>query len=177
MDAFLRYEVSFAGAAGRVSVDPFGCQVVSGAGPVRWAGRSPSFWRTLGAMLGKPNASSTTFQGQEAELIVSVFRFNGFCRAATCRWTARIGSTIARDGYGARRLERRERAVLLRAMRKLNVRYFRRHPGTCLIDGPVTSYRFRGFPLELNSCRHNLRGIEAVQIVDWLLATLKPARR
>jgi hypothetical protein len=60
----LRYEVAFTGAGGRASIEPFGCQQVSGAGPVRWAARTPAFWRTLGRALGIPRATRSTFQGR-----------------------------------------------------------------------------------------------------------------
>jgi hypothetical protein len=65
IDASLRYEITYTGVGGGASVDPFGCETVSGAGPLRWAARSPGFWRALGAMLGRPNATVDTFRGRE----------------------------------------------------------------------------------------------------------------
>jgi hypothetical protein len=44
------YRLEFAVAGRRlavVTVDPGGCQRVAGAGPARWAERSPGFWRVL----------------------------------------------------------------------------------------------------------------------------------
>jgi hypothetical protein len=50
-DLGISYRLDF-GAAGRrfpvVTLDSGGCQEVAGAGPERWAGRSPGFWGVLG---------------------------------------------------------------------------------------------------------------------------------
>jgi hypothetical protein len=64
-DYGIGYLVRFRGPNLRVSIDPSGCQTVSGAGPLRWAVTAPSFWRTLGRAMGMPAASRTTFGGRK----------------------------------------------------------------------------------------------------------------
>jgi hypothetical protein len=89
--------------------------------------------------------------------------------------------SISGEGYVPRRLKASERTALLRAIEKLDMRYLRAHPftGTCptAYDGQESIYRFRGFPRALPGCTYDLRGVEAVRIVDRLLATLKPTQR
>jgi hypothetical protein len=49
-DFGIRYRMEFAAAGRRlavVTVDPGGCEEVVGTGPVRWAEKSPGFWRVL----------------------------------------------------------------------------------------------------------------------------------
>jgi len=132
---------------------------------------------SLGSLAAAPSA-----QAPPAEPIVTVIRHGGLCLAGTeCRSVLRIGNTISGDGYLPRRLGQRERAVLLRAIRKLDMRYLRAHPfkGTCPIayDGVESIYRLRGFPRPLASCTYDLRGVEAVRLVERLLGTLKPKHR
>ena len=59
-------------------------------------------------------------------------------------------TTISGKGYRPRRLTPAERAALLSAIAKLDVRYFRAHPfkGTCptAYDAQESVYSFRGFP-------------------------------
>jgi hypothetical protein len=64
-DYGIRYLVRFREANLRVSIDPSGCQTVSGAGPLRWATPAPSFWRTVGRAMGMPAASLSTFRGRK----------------------------------------------------------------------------------------------------------------
>ena len=69
-------------------------------------------------------------------------------------------------------------AVLLAA--KLDLSYFRAHPftGTCpTAYGSESIYRFRGVSRSLPSCTYDLGGVEAVQLADRLLGTLRPAHR
>jgi hypothetical protein len=66
-DFTLSYAIRFNSSrtnVGPVRLDPFGCQTVAGAGPVRWAARSPALWRTLGRAIGIPTATVVTFQGR-----------------------------------------------------------------------------------------------------------------
>jgi len=65
-DTSLRYGVTFTGAGGRVNIDPYGCQMVSGAGPPRWAARAHGFWPRLGALLGYGTTDLSSFQGRRA---------------------------------------------------------------------------------------------------------------
>jgi hypothetical protein len=66
VDFGVTYLVRFFGPNLRVAIDPFGCQTLSGAGPVRWAARSPGFWRALGRQIGMPAANLKTFQGRKS---------------------------------------------------------------------------------------------------------------
>jgi hypothetical protein len=66
VDLGVTYLVRFLGPNLRVTIDPYGCQTISGAGPVRWAALSPGFWRTLGRQMGMPAATSKTFQGRRS---------------------------------------------------------------------------------------------------------------
>jgi hypothetical protein len=112
--------------------------------------------------------------------LVTVVRHGGLCISGTqCRSTFRItDATISGDGFKPRPLGVRERAGLLRSIEKLDRGYLRRHPftGTCPIayDGTESIYRFRGFQPALASCRHDLRGVEAVRLTERLLRTLQP---
>jgi hypothetical protein len=65
-DLGVTYLVRFLGPNLRVSIRPYGCEVVSGAGPDRWAAPSPGFWRTLGRQMGMPTATLKTFQGRKS---------------------------------------------------------------------------------------------------------------
>jgi hypothetical protein len=66
IDFGVLYRLSFT-ADGRalrpVTLDAGGCQVVSGLGRVRWAARSPQFWRALGNAAGLRHATFQTFTG------------------------------------------------------------------------------------------------------------------
>ena len=88
---------------------------------------------------------------------------------------------ISGEGYVSRRLAPGDRAALLQAIGKLELRYLRAHPfaGTCptAYDGAESIYRFRGFTRALPSCTYDLRGVEAVRLVEKLLAMLKPQSR
>jgi hypothetical protein len=67
VDLFVRYVIDFSGRQGRrwrVTLDPYGCQTVSGAGPTRWAALRPRFWREVGSDLGVKGATLKTFQGR-----------------------------------------------------------------------------------------------------------------
>ena len=135
---------------------------------------------SLGSLAAAAAASSS--RARPAEPIVTVVRHGGLCLAGTeCRSVLRIGSTISGDGYLPRRLGPRERAALLNAIGKLDIRYLRAHPftGTCPIayDGVESVYRFRDFRRPLASCTYDLRGVEAVRLVERLLGTLKPKHR
>lgn len=87
-------------------------------------------------------------------------------------------TTISGSEYKPRALRPSERRALLRAISALSPAYLAAHPfrGTCPIayDGQESIYRFRGFPRALASCKYDLRGVRAVQLVERLLATLKP---
>jgi hypothetical protein len=64
-DFGVSYQLSFASGATRfpvVSVDPGGCEQVSGLGATRWA-RSAAFWQLLGSAAGIPHPSNATFSG------------------------------------------------------------------------------------------------------------------
>lgn len=121
-------------------------------------------------------------QARAPEPIVAVVRQGGLCISGTiCRSTLRIDdTTISGEGYRPRALRPGERAALLRAIANLELRYLRAHPftGTCPMayDGAETIFRFRGFQRSLPSCTYDLRGVEAVRLVEKLLASLKPAR-
>jgi hypothetical protein len=96
-----------------------------------------------------------------------------------CRSLLRIDDrTISGEGYTSRRLRPAERAALVSAIGKLDLAYLRAHPfkGTCPIahDGQEAIYRFRGFPRALPGCAYDLRGVEAVRLVERLLGTLRP---
>jgi hypothetical protein len=65
-DFFLRYAFRFEFAALPsvvAIVDPFGCELIMGAGPRRTAALAPGFWHKLGASLGLPHATLATFRG------------------------------------------------------------------------------------------------------------------
>jgi hypothetical protein len=112
--------------------------------------------------------------------IVTVVRHGGLCRPGTeCRSLLRItDTTISGSEYKPRRLLPSERRALLRAVRALDPAYLAAHPfrGNCpvAVDGQESIYRFRGFSRPLASCKYDLRGVRAVQLVERLLATLKP---
>ena len=65
-DRGVTYLVRFVGPNLRVSIRPYGCEFVSGAGPDRWVVFSPGFWRTLGRQMGMPTANLKTFQGRRS---------------------------------------------------------------------------------------------------------------
>jgi hypothetical protein len=94
--------------------------------------------------------------------IVTIVRHGGLCVTGTeCRWVLRITDTaVTGQGYVSRPLSARERAALLRAIGRLDL-------------GAETIYRFRGFPYPVASCTYDLRCVEAVRLVERLLATLR----
>jgi hypothetical protein len=112
--------------------------------------------------------------------IVTVTRHGGLCiTGSECRSVFRIDDrTISGDGYASRRLAPGERAALLRAIGKLDLKAIRARPltGTCPVayDGQEAIYRFRGFPARLPGCTYDLRGVEAVRLAERLLGTLRP---
>jgi len=125
-------------------------------------------------------AATSTAKAASPQPIVTITRHGGLCvTGSECRSTLRIGdTTISGEGYRPRRLTAAERAALLAAIAKLNLRYLKAHPfkGTCPIayDGSEAIYRFRGFGRPVASCTYDLRGVEAVRLVERLLGTLKP---
>jgi hypothetical protein len=130
----------------------------------------------LAAVLG---VAASTAAGATAP-IVTVTRHGGLCLTGTeCRSTLRIDDrTISGDGYVSRRLKPAERAALLTAIGKLDLKVIRARPftGTCPIayDGQEAIYRFRGLPRALPGCTYDLRGVEAVRLVERLLGSLRP---
>jgi len=66
VDLGVLYRLTFT-ADGRalrpVTLDAGGCQQVTGLGRVRWAARSPHFWRALGNAAGLRHATFQTFAG------------------------------------------------------------------------------------------------------------------
>jgi hypothetical protein len=62
-DTTLRYLAIFAGEAKAITIDPFGCEAVTGLARARWAARSPRFWTVLGNAVGISQATVQTFQG------------------------------------------------------------------------------------------------------------------
>jgi hypothetical protein len=124
-------------------------------------------------------AAASTAAGATAP-IVTVTRHGGLCVTGTeCRSLLRIDDrTISGEGYTSRRLRPAERTALVSAIGKLDLAYLRAHPftGTCPIayDGQEAIYRFRGFPRALPGCTYDLRGVEAVRLVERLLGTLRP---
>jgi hypothetical protein len=130
--------------------------------------------------VGAASASASGKAVRSTEPIVSVIRHGGLCASGMeCRSTFRIDdAAISGDGYRPRLLKWSERLALLRAIGRLDLSYLRAHPfkGTCptAYDGSESIYRLRGFPRSVASCTYDLRGVEAVQIADRLLDTLKP---
>jgi hypothetical protein len=128
-------------------------------------------------------ATASPIVSRSATPIASVTRHGGLCvTGRECRSTLRIDdTTISGDGYVSRRLKASERVALLRAVGRLDEKYLQAHPfvGTCptAYDGSESIYRFRGFPRPLASCTSDLRGVEAVRLVERLIGTLRPARR
>jgi hypothetical protein len=57
----------FGGRPRTVTVQSTGCQVISGAGPVRWLGRTPGFWSVLGKATGVANPA-TAFSGCSSQV-------------------------------------------------------------------------------------------------------------
>ena len=49
-----------------VVVDPWGCEFVTGLGSTRWTDTRPQLWTVLGAAIGLPHATRTTFAGEVA---------------------------------------------------------------------------------------------------------------
>jgi hypothetical protein len=86
-------------------------------------------------------------------------------------------TTISGDGRVSRPLKPAERTALLRAIGKLDIAYLRSHPfkGTCptAYDARKSTYRFRGFDVDVPQCTYDVRGIEAVTLTERLLASLK----
>jgi hypothetical protein len=113
--------------------------------------------------------------------IVTVIRHGGLCVSGSeCRSVLRITDTsVTAPGYVTRRLSARHRAALLRAIDALDIAVLRKRPfkGTCptAYDGSESIYRFRGFAYPLAGCTYDLRRVAAVQLVDRLLATLRPS--
>jgi hypothetical protein len=135
----------------------------------------------LAAPLGAAPASSRL--ARSGAPIVVVVRHGGLCvTGRECRSELRIDdATVSGEGYRSRPLAASERAALLRAIGKLDLRSIRAHPftGTCptAYDGSESIYRFRRFPRALPSCTYDLRRVEAVRLVEKLLASLLPAPR
>ena len=111
--------------------------------------------------------------------IVTIVRHGGLCLTPAggmeCRQVVRItDTTISSRGYVIRRLARRERAELLRAIARIRPAYLRAHPfrGMCPVayDGQESIYRFRGFREPLASCAYDLGGLQAVRVTERLLA-------
>ena len=112
--------------------------------------------------------------------IVTVVRHGGLCLTPAggmeCRQVLRItDTTISSRGYVIRRVTRRERAELLRAIARIRPAYLRAHPfrGTCPVayDGQESIYRFRGFRQPLASCAYDLEGLQAVRVTERLLGS------
>ena len=61
-DLGLRYRAQFSGQVGPATIDPAGCETVTGAGPVRRA--SSGFWPKFGRALGLKKATDATFRGR-----------------------------------------------------------------------------------------------------------------
>jgi hypothetical protein len=125
--------------------------------------------------------AAATAQAAAPKPLVTVVRHGGLCvTGSECRSTLRIDdTTVSGAGFRPRRLSAAERSALLAAIAKLDLRYLKAHPfrGTCPVayDGSEAIYRFRGFPGALPSCTYDLRRVEAVRLVETLLARLKPA--
>jgi hypothetical protein len=135
----------------------------------------------LAALLGAARAASSPTRSGVP--IVVVVRHGGLCvTGRECRSELRIDdATVSGDGYRPRPLAPGDRVALLRAIGKLDLRSIRAHPftGTCptAYDGSESIYRFRRFPRALPSCTYDLRRVEAVRLVEKLLASLRPAPR
>ena len=135
----------------------------------------------IAGTVGAAAASPAVFK--PATPIVSVTRHGGLCvTGRECRSTLRIDdTTISGDGYVPRRLMASERVALLRAIGRLDSQYLQAHPfaGTCptAYDGSESIYRFRGVLRALASCTYDLRAVEAVQLTERLLGTLRPTHR
>ncbi|HXY43810.1 MAG TPA: hypothetical protein VEH29_06460 [Acidimicrobiales bacterium] len=65
VDVGISYNIVFSvGASSEtVSVNPWGCEGVSGDISPRWLATSPSFWSELGSAMGLQNATRSTFAG------------------------------------------------------------------------------------------------------------------
>ena len=93
-----------------------------------------------------------------------------------CHWSARITTTtISAEGRRPRRLTVAERRALTQAIAQLKPATLPKFNGTCPIayDGQELHYRFRG-KREVRTCKYDLRRVRAVQLVDRLIASLKP---
>ena len=66
VDFLLRYTLTAAQPRARISIDPSGCQTVSGLGAARWAATRPGFWTALGDAIGLAHATVATFRGNSA---------------------------------------------------------------------------------------------------------------
>ena len=89
-------------------------------------------------------------------------------------------TTISGQGYKPRRLTPAERAALLSAIRKLDLRYSHarirsRARARTAYDAQESIYSFRGFPRAVPGCTYNLGAVGAVRIVERLLDSLKTA--
>jgi hypothetical protein len=126
-------------------------------------------------------AAAGSAGGATSKPIVTVVRHGGLCiTGSECRSTLRIDDTVISGvGYRPRRLAPSERTALLAAIARLSLRSLKAHPfkGTCPIayDGSEAIYRFRGFPRAVASCTYDLSRVEAVDLVERLLGSLKPA--
>lgn len=110
------------------------------------------------------------------QIVAEVTLSGGLCPIETCRTTHRLGrdGRLWRDGRLVRRVPSREVATLLRAIARIDLVELRRHPftGICptAYDGQEASYRFRGVATVLRSCRWQVRRLEAVRLLDRLVA-------
>ena len=139
----------------------------------------------IAALGGVAVLAATVDGGAAPPPIVTVVRHGGLCPnpaggGIECRQVLRItDATISAPAHVSRRLTRRERAELLRAIAHISSAYLRAHPfrGTCPIayDGPESIYDFRGFGEPLASCTYDLRSLQAVRVTERLVATLKRA--
>lgn len=134
----------------------------------------------LAGVLACLSFSANPARSASSQAIVTVVRHGGLCSTGMeCRSVLRITDTaISGQGYVTRRLTPAARTRLLRAVRRLDPAYLRRHPfkGTCPVayDGTESIYRFRGFARPLASCTYDLSGVAAVREVERLLGTLEP---
>jgi hypothetical protein len=126
-------------------------------------------------------AGAATAGAAPSKPIVTVTRHGGLCvTGSECRSTFRIDDAgISGAGFRPRRLAPGERTALLAAIDKLDLGYLKAHPfrGTCptAYDGSEAIYRFRSFPRAVPSCTYDVRRVQAVSLVEQLLARLKPA--
>jgi hypothetical protein len=62
-DFGVNYAIRFAPHDQRVSINPTGCETITGAGPERWV-RSTGFWPQFGRTIGLAHATNATFRGR-----------------------------------------------------------------------------------------------------------------